>query len=107
MTPPGAGKVTGVLAGVAAAPVVAAVAAAPALADMSMPPPLELFLPPVPEAEPSCCWGLEDMAPLRVLAIVTLYVMVCHVTLWSAVRIMRLVSTFVTEEIAWLMRRRH
>ena len=106
MTPLGAGNVTGVPAGVAVVLLLAAQAANPALADVSMLPPLELFLPPVPEAEPSCCWGLEEMDPLRVLAIVTLYVMICHVTLWSAVRIIRLVSTFVAEEIAWLMRRR-
>ena len=104
MTPLGAGRVTGVLAGVAAVQVLAALAAAPALADML--PPLKESLPPLHEAEPSCCWGLEDMDPLRALAMVTLYVMFCHVMLWSAVRIIRLASTFVAEEFAWLMRRR-
>ena len=106
MMPSGAGKGTGVLAGVAAVPVLAALAADPALANMSMPPPLELFLPPLPEAEPSCCWGLTDIDPLRVLAMVTLYVMVCHVLLWSAFRLIGMVSTFVAEEIAWWMGRR-
>ena len=46
MTLSGAGKGTGVLAGVAAAPLLAALAADPALADMYMPPPLEQLLPP-------------------------------------------------------------
>ena len=105
MTPSGAGKVSAVLAVVAAVPVLAALAADPALAVMPLPPPPEGLLPPFPKTEPSCCWGLEDMDPLRVLAMVTLYVMVCHVMLWSAFRIIRLVSTFVVEEIAWLMRR--
>ena len=106
MTPLGAGTVTGVLAGVTAVPVLAALAADPALAAMDMPVPPERLLPPFPEAEPSCCWGLEDMDPLRVLAMVTLYVMVCHVMLWGAFRLVRLVSTFVADEIAWLMDRR-
>ncbi len=105
MTSFAAGKASGVLAGVAAAPLLAALAAEPALADMDMLPPLELFLPPVAEAKPSCCWGLDDIDPLRALVMVTLYVMVCHVMLWSAFKIIRLVSTFVAEEFAWLMSR--
>ena len=106
MTPLGAGKVTGVLAGVAAAPVLAALAADPALAVMSMPPPLEQLLPPVAEAEPSCCWNLDDIDPFRVLAMVTLYVMVCHALLWGAFKLIGLVSAFAAEEIAWLLGRR-
>ena len=106
MTPLGAGKGTGVLAGVAAVPVLAALAADPALAVMYMPPPLEQLLPPVPEAEPSCCWNLDDIDPLRVLAMATLYVMVCHALLWGAFRLIGSVSAFVAEEIAWLMSRR-
>ena len=107
MTLSGAGKGTGVLAGVAAAPVLAALAADPALAVMSMPPPLEP-LPPLPAtaAEPSCCWGLDDIDPLRVLAIVTLYVMACHALLWGAFKLVGSVSAFVAEEVAWLMGRR-
>ena len=101
MTPLGAGKVTGVLAGVAAA-----LAADPALADMYMPPPLEQLLPPVAEAEPSCCWNLDDIDPVRVLALVTLYVMACHALLWGAFKLIGMVSTFAVEEIAWFMDRR-
>ena len=106
MTPLGAGKVTGVLAGVAAAPLLAALAADPALADMSMPPPLEQWLLPVAEAEPSCCCNLDDIDPFRVLAMVTLYVMVCHALLWGAFKLIGMVSTFVAEEFAWLMSQR-
>ena len=106
MTSLGDGKVTGVLAGVAAAPVLAALAADPALAVMDMPVPPEQLLLPFPETECSCCWGLDDIDPLRALAMVTLCVMVCHVMLWSAFRIIRLVSTSVAEEIGWLMSRR-
>ena len=106
MTPSGAGKGTGVLAGVAAAPLLAALAADPALADMSMPPPLEQWLLPITEAEPSCCCNLDDIDPLRVLAMVTLYVMVCHALLWGTFKLIGMVSTFVAEEFAWLMSRR-
>ena len=106
MTPLGAGKVTGVLAGVATAPVLAALAADPALAEMYMPPPLEPLLPPFPEAEPSCCWLLDDFDPFRVLAIVTLYVMACNALLWGAFKLIGIVSAFVAEEFAWLMSRR-
>lgn len=95
MTSLGAGKVTHVLAGVAAAPAVTAMPVRP-----------EQLLAPFPETESSCCWGLDDIDSLRVLAMVTLCVMVCHVMLWSAFRIIRLVSTSVAEEIAWLMGRR-
>ena len=106
MTPSGAGKGTGVLAGVAAAPLLAALAADPALADMYMPPPLEQWLPPIAEAEPSCCCNLDDIDPFRMLAMVTLYVMVCHALLWGAFKLVGSVSAFVAEEIAWLMSRR-
>ena len=106
MTLSDAAKGAGVLAGVAAVPVLAALAADPALAVMDMPVPPERLLPPFPEAEPSCCWGLDDIDPLRVLAMVTLYVMVCHVMLWGAFRLIGSVSAFVAEEIAWLMDRR-
>ena len=87
MMPSVAGKGTCVLAGVAALQLLATLAAGPALADMDMLPPLEEVLPPLHEAEPSCCWGLEDMDPLRVLLIVTVYVMICHMMFWSAFRI--------------------
>ena len=106
MTPSGAGKGTGVLAGVAAAPLLAVLTADPALADMSMLPPLEQWLLPIAEAEPSCCCNLDDIDPLRALAMVTLYVMVCHALLWGAFKLVDMVSTFVAEEIAWLMSRR-
>lgn len=69
-----------------------------------MPP--EQLLPPFPEAEPSCCRGLDDIDPFRVLAIVTLYVMVCHALLWGAFRLIGSVSAFVAEEIALLIGRR-
>ena len=97
---------TGVLAGVAAATVLAALTADPAQTVMDMPVPPDQLLPPFPETESSCCWGLDDIDPLRALAMVTLCVMVCHVMLWSAFRIVRLASAFVAEEIAWLMSRR-
>lgn len=106
MTPLGAGKGTGVQAGVAAVPVLVALAADPALAVMDMSVPLEQLLPPFPEAEPSCCWGLDDIDPFRVLAMVTLYVMVCHALLWGAFKLIGSVSTFVAEEISWLMSQR-
>lgn len=106
MRPLGAGRLTAVRAVAAAVPVLAVLAADPALAVMPLPPPPEGLPPLLPRTEPSCCWGLEDMEPLRVLAMVTLYVMACHVTLWGAYRIVRLLSVFAAEEIAWLMRRR-
>ncbi|MDE0381694.1 MAG: hypothetical protein OXI20_20870 [Rhodospirillales bacterium] len=107
MTPSGAGRVIGVLAGVVAAPVLMSVLAAdPALAAMDMPVPLEQLLPTFPGAEPSCCWDLDDIDPFRVLAVVTLYVMVCHALLWGAFKLIGSVSAFVAEEFAWLMGRR-
>ena len=106
MTSPGAGRVIGVLAGVAAVPVLTALAADPALAVMDMPVPPEQLLPPFPGTQPSCCWGLDDIDLLRVLAIVTLYVMVCHALLWGAFKLIGSVSAFVAEEIALLMGRR-
>ena len=106
MTALGAGRVTAVLAGVAAAPVLAALAADPALAVMDMPVAPERLLPPFPEAEPSCCRALDDIDPLRLLAMVTLYVMVCHALLWGACKLSGAVSAFVAEEFAWLIGRR-
>ena len=67
MTPSGAGRVIGVLAGVVAAPVLMSVLAAdPALAVMDVPVPPEQLLPPFPGSEPSCCWGLASY-PIRAL----------------------------------------
>ena len=106
MTSFGTGKGTGVLAGVAAAPVLAALAADPALAVMYMPAPVEQLPPPATAAEPSCCWTLDDFDPFRLLAMVTLYVMACHALLWGAFKLIGFVSASVVEDIAWLMGRR-
>lgn len=100
----GAGRAIGVLAGVAAAPVLAALAADPALAAMGMPEPADRLPPPFPE--PSCCGGLDDIDPFRLLAMITLYVMACHALLWGAFKLAGSVSAFVAEEFALLTVRR-
>ena len=91
----------------AAAPLLAVLTADPALADMYMPPPLEQWLLPFRGGRAFLLLQPGRYRPVpRVLAMVTLYVMVCHALLWGAFKLVGSVSTFVAEEIAWLMSRR-
>ena len=105
MTAFGAGKRAGVLAGMAMAPVLAALAADPAFADTYMPVPVEQ-LPPAAEAAESCCWSLDEFDPFRLLAMVTLYVMLCHALMSGAFKLIGLLYAAVLEGIGgWAGRR--